>query len=98
MLPFQFIKLKSPIAEATTDFMIRDSANADKHCMAGFEAFWRMSRKAQEEIQKQNGISINEKVVQFANPWKAFIKVRHEVLERDDCNEILSYRRGCANY
>lgn len=78
------------------------------------------SRKAQKEIQKQNCISINEKVVQFAILGKALIKVRHEgidpshgargrdawnkfvssieVLERDDCNEILSYRRGCVNH
>lgn len=39
------------------------------------------SRKAQEEIQKQNCISINEKVVQFANLGKAFIKVRHEGID-----------------
>lgn len=40
------------------------------------------SRNAQEEIQKQNGISINEKkVVQFANLGKAFIKVRHEGID-----------------
>lgn len=35
-------------------------------------------RKAQEEIQKQNGKSINEKVVQFATLGNALIKARNE--------------------
>jgi AcrR family transcriptional regulator len=29
-------------ADATLDFMIRDPANADKHCVTAFDAFWRM--------------------------------------------------------
>ncbi|NBD25088.1 TetR/AcrR family transcriptional regulator [Paenibacillus glycinis] len=29
------------LAEATINYMLFDPANADKHCMAGFEAFWR---------------------------------------------------------
>ncbi len=35
-------------------------------------------RKAQEEIQKQNGKSINEKVVQLATLGNALIKARNE--------------------
>ena len=35
-------------------------------------------RKTQDEIQKQNGKSINEKVVQFANLGKALINARNE--------------------
>jgi len=35
-------------------------------------------RKAQEEIQKQNGKSINEKVVHFAALGAALIKARNE--------------------
>ena len=38
-------------------------------------------RKAQEEIQKQNGKSINEKVVQFANLGEALIKARNEGID-----------------
>jgi AcrR family transcriptional regulator len=30
------------LAETTMDFMIRDPANARKHCKAGFEALWRV--------------------------------------------------------
>jgi AcrR family transcriptional regulator len=33
--------IMSSLAEATMDFMIRDSANAKKHCKVGFEALWR---------------------------------------------------------
>jgi AcrR family transcriptional regulator len=41
--PLEFIvSLLIALAEATVDFMSRDSAHADKHCIAGFEAFWRM--------------------------------------------------------
>jgi AcrR family transcriptional regulator len=29
-------------ADATVDFMIKDPANADKHCAMSFDAFWRM--------------------------------------------------------
>jgi AcrR family transcriptional regulator len=36
------VTLMSALAEATIDFMIRDPANADKHCMAAFDAMWRM--------------------------------------------------------
>lgn len=35
-------------------------------------------RKTQDEIQKRNGKSINEKVVQFANLGKALINARNE--------------------
>ena len=41
--PLEFsVALMSGLADATIDFMIHDPANADKHCMAGFDAFWRM--------------------------------------------------------
>lgn len=41
--PLAFVvALMSALADATGDFMIRDSANADAHCMAGFDAMWRM--------------------------------------------------------
>jgi hypothetical protein len=41
--PLEFIvALMSALADATIDFMIHDPANADKHCMAGFDALWRM--------------------------------------------------------
>jgi AcrR family transcriptional regulator len=41
--PLEFTAaLMSALADATIDFMISDPANADDHCMAGFEAFWRM--------------------------------------------------------
>ena len=36
------VALMSALADATIDFMIHDPANADDHCMAGFEAFWRV--------------------------------------------------------
>lgn len=38
-------------------------------------------RKAQEELQKQNGKSINEKVVQFADLGAALIKARSEGID-----------------
>ena len=31
----------SSLAETTMDFMIKDPANAKKHCKVGFETFWR---------------------------------------------------------
>ena len=41
--PLTFVaSLMNALAEATTDFMIRDPANADKHSKAGFEALWRI--------------------------------------------------------
>ncbi len=41
--PLGFIvALSSALADATIDFMIGDPANADTHCMAAFDAFWRM--------------------------------------------------------
>jgi AcrR family transcriptional regulator len=40
-LPF-VVALMSALADATIDFMIRDPANADKHCIAVFDAMWRM--------------------------------------------------------
>ncbi|MEW9702879.1 TetR/AcrR family transcriptional regulator [Paenibacillus sp. SI8] len=41
--PLGFIvSLMFGLAEATINYMLFDPANADKHCMAGFEAFWRM--------------------------------------------------------
>ncbi|HLZ62362.1 MAG TPA: TetR/AcrR family transcriptional regulator [Ktedonosporobacter sp.] len=36
------VALMSALADATIDFMIHDPVNADKHCMAAFDAFWRM--------------------------------------------------------
>lgn len=38
-------------------------------------------RKAQEEIQKKNGKSINEKVIHFASLGKALIKARNEGID-----------------
>ena len=41
--PLAFVvALMSALADATIDFMIRDPASADKHCVAGFDAMWRM--------------------------------------------------------
>jgi len=41
--PLEFVvALMSALAEATIDFMIRDPANADKHCTTAFDALWRM--------------------------------------------------------
>ena len=36
------VALMSALADSTVDFMIRDPANADKHCMTAFDAVWRM--------------------------------------------------------
>ncbi len=30
------------MADTTADFMIREPANADKHCLTSFDAVWRM--------------------------------------------------------
>ncbi|VTQ69861.1 Transposase and inactivated derivatives, TnpA family [Enterococcus hirae] len=38
-------------------------------------------RKAQEEIQKQNGKKLNEKVIHFTNIGQALIKAREEKLD-----------------
>lgn len=41
--PLEFsVALMSAVADATIDYMIADPANADKHCQAAFDAFWRM--------------------------------------------------------
>jgi AcrR family transcriptional regulator len=41
--PLEFmVALMSALADTTIDFMIQDPANADKNCMAGFDALWRM--------------------------------------------------------
>jgi AcrR family transcriptional regulator len=41
--PLGFVAaLISGLADATIDFMIQNPANADYHCMAGFDAVWRM--------------------------------------------------------
>ena len=34
--------LMTALVDATIDYMIQDPANADKHCMAAFDGFWRM--------------------------------------------------------
>lgn len=36
------VGLTGALADATIDLMIRDPANADEHCVAAFDAFWRM--------------------------------------------------------
>ena len=36
------VVLMSALADATIDFMIRDSANADEHGRSGFKALWRI--------------------------------------------------------
>ena len=36
------VALMSALADTTIDFMIRDPANADTHCLAAFDALWRM--------------------------------------------------------
>ena len=42
-LPLDFVAdLMTALADATIDYMIRDPANADKHCKAAFDGFWRM--------------------------------------------------------
>ncbi|MDN8859418.1 hypothetical protein Q0M39_13710, partial [Staphylococcus aureus] len=38
-------------------------------------------RKAQEEIQKQNGKKLNEKVIHFTNIGQALIKAKEEKLD-----------------
>lgn len=35
------VSILNALADATMDFMIRDPANAKKHCKAGFDALWR---------------------------------------------------------
>jgi len=41
-VPLQFVvAIMSAVTDARIEFMIRDRANADKHCVAGFDAFWR---------------------------------------------------------
>jgi AcrR family transcriptional regulator len=41
--PLEFVvAIMSALADTTTDFMMRDPVNAEKHSLAGFEAFWRM--------------------------------------------------------
>lgn len=41
--PIEFrIMLMNGVAEATITFMTTDPENANKHCMSGFEALWRM--------------------------------------------------------
>jgi AcrR family transcriptional regulator len=40
--PMAFVlAFMNSLAETTMDFMIRDSANAAKHCKVGFDALWR---------------------------------------------------------
>jgi AcrR family transcriptional regulator len=42
-VPKEFVfALMSAAADTTMDFMIKDSANADKHCKTAFDAIWRM--------------------------------------------------------
>jgi AcrR family transcriptional regulator len=36
------VALMSAMADATIDFMIRDSENSDDHCATAFDAMWRM--------------------------------------------------------
>ncbi len=44
-VPLGFVaSLMGALADATTDFIIREPANADKHARAAFEALWRMIR------------------------------------------------------
>ena len=41
--PLGFVAaLMTALLDATSDYMIQDPANADKHCMAALDAFWRM--------------------------------------------------------
>lgn len=41
--PLDFVvAIMNGLGDATIDYMIRDRANADKHCKCGFDAFWRM--------------------------------------------------------
>jgi AcrR family transcriptional regulator len=40
--PLQFVvAIMSALTDATVEFMIKDRANAKKHCIAGFDALWR---------------------------------------------------------
>lgn len=40
--PMNFVgAMITSLAETTMDFMIKEPANADKHCSVGFETFWR---------------------------------------------------------
>ena len=42
-VPLGFVaSLMNALAEATTDFIIREPADADQHALAAFEALWRM--------------------------------------------------------
>jgi AcrR family transcriptional regulator len=36
------VAIMSSLAEATMDFMVQDTTNADKHCKVGFDALWRV--------------------------------------------------------
>lgn len=36
------VALMNALAEATMDFMIKDSENAQSHCKTGFDAMWQM--------------------------------------------------------
>jgi len=41
--PLEFVlAIMNSVAEATMDFMTQDARNAEKHCMEGFDALWRM--------------------------------------------------------
>lgn len=41
--PMAFVlAIVNSVAEATMEVMARDTANAKKHCRAGFDALWRM--------------------------------------------------------
>lgn len=41
--PLAFVvALMSSVADTTVDFMIRDPANADVHCLTAFDSMWRM--------------------------------------------------------
>jgi len=36
------VSVMNSLAETTTDFMLQDPKNAEKHCQLGFEALWRI--------------------------------------------------------
>ncbi len=41
--PLRFVfAIMNSLAETTMDFMVQDPSNSDKHCKAGFDAFWRV--------------------------------------------------------
>ena len=41
--PLEFVAaLMTALMDATIDYVIQDPANADKHCKAAFDGFWRM--------------------------------------------------------